>query len=234
MKAFILAAGKGERLGSLTETIPKPMIELGGKPILEQNILMCKKAGVQDIFINLHYLPDIITDYFGDGSKLGVNIQYNYEPELLGTAGGILFFINNFQEEPYFVIYGDNYTEFDLLELKTYHELVNSDFTIALHWVDDISLSGVVQLGENNELVKFFEKPILDQIDGGWVNSGIYLINPKVIDDLVKQYSDFAKDIIPQALKKQQALFGYKIENDLWAIDTPELFSNTIDNLIVN
>ena len=96
MKAFILAAGKGERLGSLTETVPKPMLELAGKPILEYNILMCKKAGVHDIFINLHYLPNKISDYFGDGKKFGVNIQYNYENELLGTAGGILFFINNF------------------------------------------------------------------------------------------------------------------------------------------
>lgn len=234
MKAFILAAGKGERLGSLTESVPKPMLELGGKPILEQNILMCKKAGVDDIFINLHYLPDIITEYFGDGSRLGVNIQYNYEPELLGTAGGILFFINHFKEEPYFVIYGDNYTEFDLLELKTYHELVNSDFTIALHWVDDVSHSGVVQLGENNEIVKFIEKPIMDNIEGGWVNSGIYLINPKIIDDLVKKHSDFAKDIIPKTLDREQKLYGYKIKNDLWAIDTPDLFSNTVDKLNIN
>jgi len=234
LKAFILAAGKGERLGSLTESVPKPMLELGGKPILEQNILMCKKAGVDDIFINLHYLPDIITEYFGDGSRLGVNIQYNYEPELLGTAGGILFFINHFKEEPYFVIYGDNYTEFDLLELKTYHELVNSDFTIALHWVDDVSHSGVVQLGENNEIVKFIEKPIMDNIEGGWVNSGIYLINPKIIDDLVKKHSDFAKDIIPKTLDREQKLYGYKIKNDLWAIDTPDLFSNTVDKLNIN
>jgi NDP-sugar pyrophosphorylase family protein len=234
LKAFILAAGKGERLGSLTETVPKPMLELAGKPILEYNILMCKKAGVHDIFINLHYLPNKISDYFGDGKKFGVNIQYNYENELLGTAGGILFFINNFKEEPYFVIYGDNYTEFDLLELKTYHESVNSDFTIALHWVDDISHSGVVQLGVNSEIVKFIEKPILDQIEGGWVNSGIYLINPKVIDDLVKQYSDFAKDIIPLALNREQKLYGYKIKNDLWAIDTPALFFSTVDKLNIN
>ncbi len=95
MKAFILAAGKGKRLGSLTESVPKPMLELSGKPILEHNILMCKKTGVKDIFINLHYLPDIITDYFGDGFKLGVNIQYHYQPELLGTAGGMLFFLDN-------------------------------------------------------------------------------------------------------------------------------------------
>lgn len=234
MKAFILAAGKGKRLGSLTESVPKPMLELSGKPILEHNILMCKKTGVKDIFINLHYLPDIITDYFGDGSKLGVNIQYHYEPELLGTAGGMLFFLDNFKKSPYYVIYGDNYTDFNLNDIKDYHQSVNSDFTIALHWVDDIKHSGVVDLGNNNEINKFIEKPKMDHIEGGWVNSGIYLINPNVIDDLIRQHSDFAKDIIPQALKRKQALFGYKLENDFWAIDTPALFSNTIDKLNIN
>ena len=234
MKAFILAAGKGERLGSLTETVPKPMLKLAGKPILEHNILMCKKAGVQDIFVNLHYLPDKITGYFGNGSNLGVNIQYNYEPELLGTAGGILFFLNKLKNEPYYVIYGDNYTEFDLNDLKDYHQSVKSEFTIALHWVDDIEHSGVVYLGDNNEIYKFIEKPVMDHIEGGWVNSGIYLINPNVIDDLIIQHSDFAKDIIPHALNKKQKLYGYKIKNDLWSIDTPELFSNSINKLNVN
>ncbi len=234
MKAFILAAGKGDRLGSLTATVPKPMLELAGKPILEHNILMCKNAGVEDIFINLHYLPNKITDYFGDGAKLGVNIKYNYEPELLGTAGGILFFLNNLKEEPFYVIYGDNYTEFDLKDLKDYHESVNSEFTIALHRVDDISRSGVVQLGENNEIINFIEKPIMDHIEEGWVNSGIYLINSGVMDDLVKQNSDFAYDIIPQVINRNDKIYGYKIKNDLWAIDTPDVFSSTVDKLNIN
>ena len=78
LKAFILAAGKSERLAPLTDSMPKPMLEIAGKPILEHNILMCKKAGVDEIFINLHYLPDKITDYFGDGSKYDLKITYNY------------------------------------------------------------------------------------------------------------------------------------------------------------
>ena len=79
MKAVILAAGTGNRLGEITKTIPKPMIELDGKPILEHNICMAKNAGISKIYINLHYLPDKILSYFEDGKDFGVNIQYSYE-----------------------------------------------------------------------------------------------------------------------------------------------------------
>ena len=94
MKAVVLAAGRGQRLGELTKTLPKPMIEINGKPVLEHNLEMCRKAGVHDIYMNLHHLPDIIRNYFGDGSKYGVHITYNYEPDLLGTAGALIPFKN--------------------------------------------------------------------------------------------------------------------------------------------
>ncbi len=89
MKAVILAAGKGERLSEITQSIPKPMIEFKGKPLLQHNIELCKRYGIEDIFINLHHLPDRITKYFGDGERFGVKIKYSYEEELLGTAGAV-------------------------------------------------------------------------------------------------------------------------------------------------
>ena len=92
MKALLLAAGKGKRLGSVTKMIPKPMVKISGKPILEHNILMLKNSGIVDIFINLHHLPEIITDYFEDGEKWGVNINYKLEEELLGTSGAVKSF----------------------------------------------------------------------------------------------------------------------------------------------
>lgn len=89
MKAVILAAGKGERLSEITQKIPKPMIEFKGKPLLEHNIELCKKFGIEDIYINLHHLPEKIKDYFGDGKRFGVKIKYSYEEQLLGTAGAV-------------------------------------------------------------------------------------------------------------------------------------------------
>ena len=207
------------------------MLELAGKPILEHNILMCKKAGVDEIFINLHYLADKITDYFGDGAKYDLKITYNYEPNLLGTAGGLLYFLKWLKHEPYYVIYGDNYSNFELSELKSYHNSVDSDFTIALHWVKNIQHSGLAELDKNGKVNKFIEKPQIDNIKGGWVNSGLYIINPGVINALIKENSDFSQDIIPQHLLRGENIYGYKIKNKLWAIDTPELFFSAKNEL---
>ena len=114
MKAVILAAGKGERLGNITQRIPKPMIPINGKPILEYNIELCKKNGIDEIFINLHHLPHKIKKYFGDGSRFGVRIKYKYEAEILGTAGGVKNFQEDLGTDPFFVLYGDNLIDMDL------------------------------------------------------------------------------------------------------------------------
>ena len=103
-----------------------------------------------------------------------------------------------------------------------------------LHWADDIRQSGLAELDQDGMIFNFIEKTQLNSIEGGWVNSGMYYINPGVIDDLVSKNSDFAYDIIPKIIKRKQKLYGYKIENGLWAIDTPDLFSKTIDKLNVN
>ena len=89
MKAFILAAGLGTRLRSLGLDMPKVMVPIGGKPLLEYHLELFKRQGIREFIVNLHYLPEKITDYFGDGSRFGVSITYSLEPELLGTAGAV-------------------------------------------------------------------------------------------------------------------------------------------------
>ena len=103
MKAVILAAGKGERLGAITQKIPKPMIRISGKPVLEHNIHMCKNSGVDEIFINLHHLPNVIKHYFRNGETWGVKINYKYESKLLGTAGTVSS-LKEFLNTPFFEI----------------------------------------------------------------------------------------------------------------------------------
>ena len=158
MKAVILAAGTGSRLGKITHQLPKPMIEVAGKPLLAHNIDMCRNAGISEICINLHHLPNVIKNYFGDGSEFGVNINYNYEPSLLGTAGALLPFQNILKNGPFFVIYGDNYISFDLMDLKYFNEKINADISILFHWRNDINNSGIAEFNPDSRIIKFVEK----------------------------------------------------------------------------
>ena len=105
-QAGILCAGLGTRLRPFTDQIPKPMLPLLGVPMIEWNIKRFKQFGITEFFINLHYLPEVLKSYLGDGSRLGVRIHYHFEPELLGTAGGIKSFEDQLNEE-FFLIYGD-------------------------------------------------------------------------------------------------------------------------------
>ncbi len=234
MKAVVLAAGKGQRLGELTNSRPKPMIEINGKPVLEHNLEMCRKAGVHDIYINLHHLPDIIRNYFGDGSKYGVHITYNYEPDLLGTAGALIPFKNELKNEPIFVIYGDNYISFDLLDLKLFNEKMNADISILFHWRHDINNSGMAEFDSNGQIKIFIEKPISTSITDGWVNAGVYYIERTNILSIVNEKDDFGFDFFPKCLSKGLKLFGLKKDIDLTAIDTPDLLSSSLEKFEKN
>lgn len=234
MKVIILAAGVGSRLGKITQKLPKPMIEINGKPILSHNIDLCKKAGIHEICINLHYLPNVIKDYFGDGSQLGVKINYNYEPNLLGTAGALVPFQDILKDEPFFVIYGDNYICFDLLDLKLFNKRMKADISILFHRRRNISNSGVAEFYSNGQIKKFIEKPNSSNINDGWVNAGIYYIKRNNIFDLVNEQDDFGFNFFPKCLSKGFKLFGLKMDIDLTSIDTPDLLSSSLEKFEKN
>jgi mannose-1-phosphate guanylyltransferase/phosphomannomutase len=231
MRAVILAAGKGERLGAITQNIPKPMIKIAGKPVLEHNVLMCKNNGVDDILINLHYLPLTIKNYFGDGNKWGVNINYIYETKLLGTAGTVRN-SKDLLNMPFFVIYGDNYfsNDFDMCAIRKFHEKNHSDFTIVLSQLDDISQSGIVELTSDCKISRFIEKPINVRSNNSWVNAGMYFMVPKILEKIDNGYSDFANDVIPLLIDDDFNVYGYKMIKKVLPIDTPELLEKSINN----
>lgn len=223
MKAVILAAGKGERLGDVTWHLPKPMIQFRGKPILEHNIALCRKFGATDIYINTHHLPDLIRRHFGDGSRWGVRIEYSYEPELLGTAGAIKYFERNLSGEPFFVLYGDNYSDYDLGALRDLQAEYNALAVIAFHWREETSASGVAEFDEKGRILKFIEKPKPGESKSHWVNAGIYYFRPEILQHLPEGYSDFAADIFPMLMSKHVPLFGVCRSTDVRAFDTPEM-----------
>ena len=130
-RAMVLAAGLGTRLRPLTDAVPKPMLPVRGKPLLEHHVEALAAAGVREIVINLHHFPGVIVDHFGDGRRWAVRITYSHEPELLGTAGAVKRVAHLFPE-PFFVLYGDNYLRCALVALAGLHERAGAVASLAL------------------------------------------------------------------------------------------------------
>lgn len=221
-KAMLLTAGRGTRLRPLTDNIPKCMVPILGKPLLEHTIEHFRRYGITQIIINLHYLPEVVPAYFGDGGRWGVELTYATEAELLGTAGSVRNSATFF-DGPFFVWYGDNLSNCRLDLLWQQHLSQGGVATIALHQREDPTQSGIVGLDSDNRITRFVEKPRLDQIFSHWVNAGIFLLERSVINEIpLAAPVDFGRDVFPQLLARNHRLYGYQMSNgeDLWWVDT--------------
>lgn len=223
MKAVILAAGVGSRLGSMNNDLPKPLLKVRGEPVLERNIKILKSLGVKDIYINTHYKSKMIMDYFGDGSRYDVRIKYSYEEELLGTSGALKNF-EQYLHSDFFVIYGDNYFDFNLDDFIKFHFEKKASCTIGLYYREDVSESGVVFLDDKNLVSSFIEKPGEEYSLSNLVNTGVYICSPIIFKYIPDGFSDFGKNIFPLLLEKKFSLYGYILKGLLLPIDNPSLF----------
>lgn len=224
VKAMLLAAGSGTRLRPLTERVPKCMVPVWGKPVLQHNIEWLARHGVTDLVINLCHLPEVVMDHLGDGGRWGVRIIYSVEKEPLGTAGGVKN-VERFFNRSFFVWYGDNLSTCDLDRLFRFHREKGGLATIVLFHRQDPTASGIVGLDENDRITRFLEKPKPDQVFSHWVNAGIFVLEPEVLKAIPPEGpSDFGRDIFPALLAQGTALYGYRMSPDegLWWIDTPE------------
>ena len=223
-KAMLLAAGRGTRLGTRSETVSKCMIPIAGKPILEHNVCILQSYGVTDLVINLHHLPQTIMTHFGDGHEWSVQINYALEPELMGTAGAVKN-AEHFFNTPFFVWYGDNLSNCRLDNLWRFHQSKRGIATIALHYREDPTHSGIVALDESGRITRFVEKPRSDEVFSHWVSAGILVLDPKVLDVIPRgSVADFGRDVFPALLERGLPIFGYQMSADegLWWIDTAE------------
>jgi NDP-sugar pyrophosphorylase family protein len=226
MKVVLLAAGGGTRLGKLTEKAPKVMLSVNGVAVLEHTIRRLKSQGFRDMYINLHHLPDAIRGRFGEGSRLGISITYSYEPEILGTAGAVRKLRPQLGGEPFLVVYGDNLTDCDFRQLVQAHGHSRAAATIAVHWRQDVTSSGVVVFDDKSgRIEKLVEKPSPAEAIalGHWVSAGIFVLEKEITELIPPGFSDFGKDIFPQALERGMALHAFKVNNVIW-IDTPEAY----------
>ncbi len=228
MKALILAAGKGERLKGTVDDIPKPMIEYRGKPVLQHNVELCRRFGIRELFINTHHLPDVMKNHFGDGGHFGVKISYSFEETLLGTAGAL----NNFREQlsdgPFFVLYGDNYSDFDLGSLVKEFQRHDCIGVIGFHYRKDVSQSGVGEFAADGRIIRFIEKPGPGLTDSHWVNAGVYCLSPAIFRFIPAGNSDFGKDVFPHLLKDGVPIYSVCSDEQVKAFDTPDLLRDTL------
>lgn len=222
MKAVILCAGRGERLQPLTNTIPKPMIPIGDRPLLEYIVSHCKKHGILDIAINTSYLPKQIQDYFGNGKKLGVNIKYSFEEQLQGTSGALNNF-RDFLDEPFFVMHGDNLTDMNLTAMKKNHDEMGVTASMLVYRPTEVDLKmgpGYVILDDKGIIIEMIEKPNPEQririesipLENRAINSGVYYFNKEVMNYIPTGISDFGRDIFPALLRDKHKIKSHQVD----------------------
>ena len=180
MKAFILAGGLGTRLRPLTYEIPKLLIPLQGKPILEHTLDLFRRHSVSEIFLAVGYKAEQFKEYFGDGKKLGLKINYIIEETPLGT-GGALRLAKDHLRNTFFMCNGDELKEINLDLLYKFHKEQGALATIALTEVEDTSQFGVVEL-DKHKIKRFVEKPKPEEAPSHLINSGFYIFEPDVVN----------------------------------------------------
>jgi mannose-1-phosphate guanylyltransferase len=220
-KALILAGGMGERLKPITNEIPKPMLPLHDKPILEHGLDLFKKYGIKDIILCVGYKADKIKEYFGNGKKFGVNITYVEEEKPLGTAGPIKLAREQINGT-FITCNADELKNIDLMDMYLFHKENKAVVTIALTTVEDPSAYGVAKL-QGNKILEFIEKPKKEEAPSNLINAGLYIMEPEVINYIPDGKSMSEKDIFPK-LAKEGKLYGYIFSGQWYDTGTLERY----------
>lgn len=211
MKAFIMAAGYGTRLEPLTIAVPKPMVPIANLPTMQHNLELLAKYGFTEVCANIHYHPEQIENYFGDGESFGVSLYYSYEEVLQGTAGGVKKMATEILpvNKAFLVLSSDALTDINLERLVAFHKEKKALMTIALAEVNDVSEFGVVVTDENGRIIGFQEKPKPTEAKSNKVNAGIYVLEPEILDMIPDGPFDFGKQLLPRLAAEGAAIYGY-------------------------
>jgi mannose-1-phosphate guanylyltransferase len=223
MKAMILAGGLSTRLYPLTKQVPKPLVPVAGIPNAEHLVRYLQAYGFDEIAINLHYLADAIVATLGDGSRLGVKLHYSYEPELLGSAGGVKNIERFFAGEPFLVIGCDEVTDMRLDRVLDFHREREALATIALVECEEVDQYGVVVLDERGKIVGFQEKPAKGTERSKLANTGVYFFSPAIFEHIpAGEFYDFGKQVFPALQAAGERFYGFDARGAYWAdIGTP-------------
>ncbi len=204
--AVILAGGKGTRLKPLTDTIPKPLIEVHGKPVVEHLLDLLKKYGVEEVCFCVGHLKEKVIGYFGDGRQSGLKIKYIEEDNPLGTAGPLRK-ARKFLKESFIVSNADELKNIEIDKMFDLHKKSGAWCTVALTRADDPSQYGVAVL-KDDKILRFIEKPKKGGAPSNLINSGFYIMEPEVLDIIPEGFSMLEKDVFPK-LAAEGKLAGF-------------------------
>ncbi|MFK8066925.1 MAG: nucleotidyltransferase family protein [Gammaproteobacteria bacterium] len=207
---FLMAGGFGTRLRPLTDECPKPLIRVGDKPILQTILESFVEAGFHDFYISTHFMPEMIEDYFGDGSKWGVNINYVYEEEPLGTGGALGLLPKNLPNLPIIMMNGDILTKVDYIQLLNYHSEHDAVATMCVREYDYQVPYGVIE-GEGHKIISMVEKPEYKF----FVNAGIYVLNPSILNKVSSNQKIDMPTLLEKSIEKNELVAQFPV-HEYW------------------
>jgi mannose-1-phosphate guanylyltransferase/mannose-1-phosphate guanylyltransferase/phosphomannomutase len=245
MRAMILAAGLGTRLRPITYGMPKPMVPVLNRPVMEHIARLLARHGLTETIANLHWFPELIEGHFGDGSDFGLDLSYSREERLLGTSGGVRN-AAAFLGDSFLVISGDALTDLDLAAMREFHSSHDGIATLATKRVADTSQFGVAITGADGRIQGFQEKPEPAEALSDLANCGIYMFRSEIFDffpgpgearlagpDDPPGFADWATDVFPALLEGDVPFYSHEIDaywNDIGNLD--ELRQGNFDALL--
>ena len=210
MKVILLAGGFGTRLRPLTDNCPKPLLKLGGKPILETIVESFISFGFHQFYISTHYMPDTIKEYFGDGSQWGVDIHYVHENEPLGTGGSLGLLPDTLPDLPILMMNGDLLTKIDFVQLLKYHETYQPVCTMCVREDEYKVPYGVVE-ADGMKITSLVEKPTHKY----FINAGVYVVSRKMVSAVTSNTRIDMTELIEQRLKNSEFISMFPV-HEYW------------------
>ncbi len=235
MKAVVMAGGFGTRIQPLTNSRPKPMLPIMNRPMMEHTMMMLKDLGITEFIVLLYFKPEIIQDHFKDGSDFGIKISYVVPDGDYGTAGAVKLAQELIGDDNFIIISGDLVTDFDFKKLIDFHESKKSKLSIGLTSVENPLQFGVVIANEDDVIEKFLEKPSWGEVFSDTINTGIYIIEPEILDYIPKgENFDFAKDLFPLLMKEKIELMAHNLSGYWRDVGNPESYREVYEDILSN
>jgi mannose-1-phosphate guanylyltransferase/phosphomannomutase len=225
MKAVVMAGGEGTRLRPMTASMPKPLLPIVNKPIMEHVLRLLKRHRITETVVTVQFLASLVRNYFGDGEEMGMVLHYVTEDTPLGTAGSVKNAEHLLDDGTFVVISGDALTDFDLTELVKFHHDKGALVTVCLTRVPDPLDFGITIIDDDGKVQRFLEKPTWGQVFSDTVNTGIYVMQPEVFKHVAKgEAVDWSGDVFPRLLELGLPIYGYIAEGYWEDVGTHESY----------